>query len=457
MRSRARRALRALLSIALLAATVLSASGACRAANGGPVGDDAPAAAVLAITSVSVLPMDRDTILPDHTVIVRNGRIAVVGPAAGVAVPAEAARIDGRGLFLMPGLVDMHVHLLGEEARGDLPVYLANGVTMVRNMSGEPRHVRWRRDIERGSLAGPTLVTSGPFVERVDGDAGAARLVREHQAAGYDFAKVRVGLSPDQYAALARAARAAGLPLVGHAPIGVPLEAVAGAGQRTLDHAESLMQAFFDERQPDASAIPRVGDAIRASGACVVPTLTVFDLVIRQTEQYPHTRALLARPEMQYVGPELRASWQPHRNPYVTRWRTTEAELPEALTRFRQQFHFMRRLTTALHEAGVPLLAGTDAGAAMVVPGFSLRDELRLLHEAGVRPFDVLRAATLNAALCMDRAGEFGVVAAGARADLVLYDRNPLTAVADLPQPSGVVVRGRWLPRDALRALLVPR
>lgn len=439
--------------IALLA--TLGLVGCHPTANGASQDPLHQAAEIAAVVGAAVIPMDREGILHDHTVVVAEGRIVAVGPTGVIDVPPDAKQIEARGAFLVPGLADMHVHLLGEESRGDLAIYVANGIATIRNMYGEPRHLRWRDEIADGTLLGPTLYSSGPFVGQLRSAADAENMVHDHKRDGYDFIKIHV--AGDRYEEVASSARAYDMPVVGHVPVGADLEAVLGSGQRTLEHAENLMQAFFDERNPDTAQIPQLVGRLSDSDVCVTPTLVVFEHIIRQTEQYPHTADLLARPELRFVGSDLLHSWQPSRNPYVTRWADSQDELPAALTRFQQQFEFMRYLTLALHDAGVPLLAGTDASVSMVIPGFSLLEELRLLVEAGLTPYDALRTATYNPAVCMDRAGEFGTITSGARADLVLLERNPLEGVDNLRMPLGVMIRGRWLPASDLGDLLEAR
>ena len=181
---------------ALLLLALLAGSGAARRYPG--PGHD------LAIIGTTVIPMDRDTVLPDYTVLVRGARIVAVGPERAVSVPRGATRIDGHGRYLIPGLVDMHVHLVGEESASDLALYLGNGVTTVRNMYGEPYHVTWRDEIARGTRLGPTLYTTGPFVPGDLRPDQARGLVAEQRAAGYDFIKVHDSLSVEAYGALVR-------------------------------------------------------------------------------------------------------------------------------------------------------------------------------------------------------------------------------------------------------------
>ena len=167
--------------------------------------------------------MTRDTVLLDHTVLVRDDRIVWVGKSSAARIPSGLQRIDGRGKYLIPGLADMHVHLRSTQ---HLSQFVAAGITTVRNMHGGPEHVAWRDLVTEGTLVGPTIFTSGPPLGqyRVNPDprfvglrttADAEKVVREHAAAEYDMIKVIQRVGPSVYAHLIKAARAAKLPVVG--------------------------------------------------------------------------------------------------------------------------------------------------------------------------------------------------------------------------------------------------
>jgi imidazolonepropionase-like amidohydrolase len=414
----------------------------------------------VAIIGASVLSMDGPGVQARRTVLIRDGRITAIGPEGSISVPTGALSIDGHGRFLIPGLVDAHVHLFGEESTPELLLYLRNGITTVRNMHGEPYHLRLRDELARGVRLGPTLYTTSGFA---DGDAihsvaEAGQFVRAAKRQGYDAIKVHRPLPPGLFAAVANEARREHIPLVGHAPDHrVGLGGAARAGQRTVEHAESIMQEGTNQQAPDSADIPRLVQQLIGSGVCVTPTLVVFKSVVQMTEQYPALAGLRARPEMQFISTALRAAWMPAQNEYVTRWRGHEAELPGALMKFRRQLAWMQHLTKALSDAGVPIVAGSDAPGGMAIPGFSLLEEMRLLNEAGLSPYQVLAAATRDAARCLDRDSEFGTVSVGKRGDLVLLDRNPLLDLSALNTPLGVVARGRWIPASRSRQLVRPR
>src|SRR5262245_37317727 len=222
------------------------------AAVGAPAQEAAlPPAPPLAIVGATVVPMDRAGSLPDQTVLVADGRITALGPAGELAVPAGSTVIDGHGRWLMPGLVDMHVHSWFES---ELTLDLANGVTTIRNMFGSPVQVAWRDEVAAGTRLGPSIVTAGPIVDGsppvwpgslvVITPEDARNAVQAHVDGHYDFVKVYDRLTPEAYDAVVAAAKAANLPVFGHVPERVGLYAVLASGQRTLEHMFGFEACF---------------------------------------------------------------------------------------------------------------------------------------------------------------------------------------------------------------------
>ena len=435
---------------------------ACLAACASSPGRSAVAPPVtLAIVGATVLPMDREGSLPDTTVLVHGDRIVAVGPADELVVPEGVQVIDGRGRFLMPGLVDMHVHCWFET---DLTLFVANGVTLVRNMFGSPLHVGWRDAIEAGTQFGPTIVTAGPIVDgdppvwpgsRVVMDAEAGRAaVAENVAGGYDFVKVYVGLPADAYAAIVEAARTAGQDVCGHVPKAVGLRAALAAGQRTIEHLDGFEialsaqasdnpsgfgQLLLNWTQADLSRLPPLVEATRAAGAYQCPTLLVLQKVLGPDE----LERELARPELRYAPPMMLGMWKGRASQSAK-----AAELAHAGDAAR------RDTVGALAAGGVPILLGTDMGNPWVMAGWGVHEELQNLVAAGLTPWAALRAATRTPAECLHATDEFGAVAPGLRADLLLLEGDPSLDVAAAGRRVGVVLRGAWHEEAELRERL---
>jgi imidazolonepropionase-like amidohydrolase len=440
------------LPIALMTLLVMSASAAS---------DPAPATAT-AFIHVAVVPMDRERVLDDFTVLVVGGRIRELGPTSAVAIPPGATVIDGSGKYLMPGLADMHAHTWEEE---DLPLLLANGVTTIRNMFGGPTHLRWKERIAAGELTGPTIYTAGPIIDGnppiwpgavVENAAQARRTVSEQRAAGYDFLKAYARLSREAYDALIHEGRARGMSVAGHVPDAVGLPAALRSGISSIEHLSGYEMLARKEVGPgeeaswarlDESRFASIARETAASGAWNCPTLVLFQHRVAPGES-EYLRQLLARPEMRYVSSRIVRSWYPENN-YL------KNSTPARAASSREKGDVMRKkLVKALHEAGARLLLGTDYGNPFVVPGFSLQLELRSFVDAGLSPFEAIRAGTSGAAEFMDAANEWGTVATGRRADLILLEGNPLEDVSSIGKPAGVMMRGRWHSRAELMSAL---
>lgn len=437
--------------LGLLTAT-LPAGAAAQGPAWRPLDDD-----TTVFVGVNLLPLDRDTVLPGYSVVVAHGRIAAVGPDAQLKIPAGARRIDGTGRWLMPSLADAHVHLaygdLGDENPALLRLFVAEGVTTVINLLGLPEHLPLRDSVAAGTVLGPLIATSGFYVgepfTRTAAQADSA--VRRQRADGYDFIKIHGNMSAEAFQALMAAARREGIRVVGHLPRNLGLEVALDGGQVMIAHAEEYLEGWFGfQRSPrtreEILALVDTAAAITAAhGTWVTPTLTVFAGIPAQRLRLD---SVLATPAMQHIPARLRREWQPDQN----RYRDLPLEATEAI---RNEAFLLSRLTLALQQAGVPLLMGTDAMAsAAVLPGFSAHQELEAMVEAGLTPYQALRAATVNVARFLGVPGEFGTVTVGARADLLLLPANPLSDIRATADLQGVMVRGRWLDRDALDRLL---
>ena len=405
-----------------------------------------------ALVGVNVVDVERGRVLPDQTVVVRGDRIAAVGPRSAVPVPRDARPIEAGGRYLMPGLIDAHVHFAGADREGDLALYLGNSVTTIRNMNATsaPAIMDWRREVTAGERIAPNIVTAGPTVRELTDSVAAERIVAQHVVAGYDAIKVYSRVDSASYRVLTRRAAEAGMPVVGHVPVQVGVAGAVAAGQRTFEHAEDLLQVHFGNR-PDSTRLPSlVAELRRATDACVVPTLVVFGNVVRHLTEFPHLRGLQAQEGMRYVDPSLRSAWAPENNSYVRRLSGDSARAAELAARTIDEFAFMKRMVGALHAAGVRIAAGSDANVPFTIAGFSLQEELHHLVSAGLTMADALRAATSTGASCIGLGEETGAIREGLRADLILLDANPLADLGALRRRAGLMARGRWLTDDEL-------
>jgi imidazolonepropionase-like amidohydrolase len=412
--------------------------------------DQSPADATpIAFTDVAVLPMDRERVLQDQTVLVRAGRIEAVGPSTSVRVPAGAVRIPGRGKYLMPGIAEMHAHVPGEQnpqAVDIMALYVLTGATTIRGMNGTPFQFELRRRIEAGEILGPTLFAVGPPFS--GGSVGTPdderRKVREYKAAGYDVLKIYPGIPRETYDAIIATAREVGIPYSGHVPPEVGLRH-AIASRQSVEHLDGYVEASRGE----AAAIAELAHATREAGIWNTPTMDVWKTILgtRSIDE------LRRRPELIYLRPEVIDQWVRQTAQFArgsgSFWRTAleqvgMRESPEDIVVLRD------RILQALHRAGARLVLGADSPQVFSVPGFSLAHEMRAMVEAGVPTYAVLEAATRNPAAFFGREAEFGTVEPGKRADLILVEGNPLQDIRNVHRQAGVMVRGKWLPKEEI-------
>ena len=422
----------------------------------------------VAFTHVSVI--DARDSLPrrDQTVVVRGTRIIASASARTVRIPRGARTIDGRGKFLIPGLWDMHVHTVTVGGRELLGLYVANGVTGVRDMASDWSTIKaWRDEIARGTLVGPRIMASGPYLEGGDvpivhlltrtpdeGRAGVDSLV----ALGVDFVKVHGQLNPATYYAIARRARERGIAFAGHVSRAVGSANASDSGQRSIEHLLAIPAPCTPaESTALAPRFPVQGALGRCSSENLAP---LYERFVRNGTWV--TPTFVAQVEVAiWPGKGVPGDSLAH-------------YLPDTLRRFVAQIFPMpdsipiradsvggamlaKRMAqvATMRRAGVHILTGTDAPLRNSPPGFGLHEELMLLARGGMSAFEVLRAATWEPAhyFGLDSAG---TVEAGRLADLVLLDANPLLDIRHTTRIAVVVANGRLFDRDARRKLLVP-
>lgn len=409
-------------------------------------------------THANVVPMDRDRVIADQTVIVRDGLIAAVGP--NLSIPAGATIVNARGKWLSPGLADMHVH---SDTPDELAVYLANGVTTVLNMGGARQNFldSTAPKANRGEIAAPHVYISW----LVDGvpdynglllktPAQARAFPALAKAQGYDFIKVYVGLRPKVYSALAQAAKVAGTPLVGHGVYDVRIDRQLAQGQVMIAHLEEFFYSYlfpppakngFGENLPPESRIADAVALVKNYDATVTAdplTYRTIALIANHPERGP---AIFANPQFELLPHQRRIQWLS--SDYFAK---TAKLLPRA--------DYDRRLLKAFADGGVRLILGTDAPTIPgLFPGSSVHDQLGEMRAAGLSPFQALTTATAAPGdFIVKTKGEmpFGRVIPGDRADLILTAANPLVNLDTLRRPLGVMAAGNWRDAAALQVLL---
>lgn len=408
-----------------------------------------------AFVDVTVLPMDTERVLSHQTVLVRGDRIVAVGPTASVSVPADAQRIAGAGRFLIPGLGEMHGHNppLGSSAEFVENVYflfVANGVTTVRGMLGYPGQLELREKVLSGAMLGPWLQLaggpsfSGTGASAVNSPAQAEARVRQQKNEGWDLLKVHPGLKRDVYDAMAKTADEVGIRFAGHIPAEVGLRHAIAKRQQTVDHLDGYIEDIGAENGPvDATKLASIVKLTKDTNTAVVPTMALWETILGSAS----LETMAAMPELKYMPKQTVQNWK---NSYTQRVASPSFDAAGAKTIAANR----KVVLKALNDAGATILFGTDAPQMFSVPGFSIHREMRSMADAGLKPYDILRSATKNVGDHYAAKDKFGTIAAGQRADLVLLTADPLADIGNVQKRAGVMVRGKWIAEEEIRARL---
>jgi imidazolonepropionase-like amidohydrolase len=412
------------------------------------------------------------------TLIVRDGRIVTLGKADEVDVPSDAQVVNATGKFLIPGLWDVHVHTVSPSY---FPLYLANGVTGVRDMHSflPDTPVQWREDIAAGKTLGPRMVVAGALIDGANpfwpgsfvatDEKSSRAAVTTLKAKRVDFIKVYSRLSRDAFLAIADEAKTQGLTFAGHVPESVTAAEASDAGQKSMEHLEGILIACSTREeelhkeleealsQPDNTVLRAAMRRVQAkavdsysedkaqalfarfvkNGTWQVPTLTVL-------------HALSSLEDPQFTN-DPRTAYMPL---YVLPAWKLKPPPADVLADMKKAYSEKVKLVRAMHRAGVRLLAGTDVTNPFCFPGFSLHDELALLVEAGLTPLEALQSATRGPAEFLGKDKDLGTVEVGKWADLVLLDADPLQDITNTRKIAGVMTAGRFLAKNELEAML---
>jgi imidazolonepropionase-like amidohydrolase len=441
----------------------------------------------LVFTHVTVIDATGADAKSDMTVVITGDRITGLGKTGSVAFAKAAEIVAARGKFLIPGLWDMHAHT---SYKNFLTLFVANGVTGVRDMGGSPEEFellnQWRKELEQSIFPGPRVVAAGIVVDgpaargRPDSlnvtTAGEARqAVQTLKQRGADFIKVYSLLPRAAFWAIADEAKRQGMTFAGHVPASVSAAEAADAGQKSMEHLFGVLPACSsNEAMLRDEALTEIQNSsapvfIREELRAQVKTLDTYDaqkaaalfarFAQNNTWQVPtlvgwqnlaeaETAPFIHDARLTYLPRERREAWTAQRA-YLRNHITAEY-WAHSQRLFRKQLD----VVAAMHRAGVGILAGTDAAGFYVIPGFSLQDELGLLVEAGLTPMAALQAATRDPAIYLGMSKTLGTVEKGKIADLVLLDANPLADISHTKKIAGVVIGGKLISRAELDRLL---
>jgi len=435
-----------------------------------------------AITNVNVLSPDGQTMLPNRTVVVDGGQISSI-TTDGI-LPANAVVIDGRGKYIIPGLVDSHMHLM--KSPNDLLLYVANGVTHVRDLGGPPELLKLREEIEQGRVGPRMFVTSPPMNTKGLIEGAFFELISFHKTTrtveqaksmaknfveqGYDAIKT-YHLDMPSYRAVNELAADLGVPTTGHFPLTLELSELAVTQQKEVAHIEEIVRVLIREF---GSINDKGSDAfyahVEARSDDIIDDLLANDITVNSVlwfmesiiDQFSNLEAALKAVPIEYANPGLvegsndvegyEIGWLPGYNQFEAVNDVSEERYKrnEIFWQARERAHHI--LLKAMARRGVRLIAGTDSGGSLVVPGFSIHDELQSLNLGGMSLAQTLATATKNPAELMN--SNAGTIEAGRRADLLILNKNPLVDIENTRAIDTVILNGRVFDRDQLDAML---
>lgn len=449
----------------------------------------APNEHIIAITHATVIDMTGAKPLADQTVVIQKDRIANIASSNAVAIPRGAQILDAHGKFLIPGLVDMHIHITAAgEPDGSrkfiIPLLLANGITSVRDMGGYLESLNpLRKEIAEGKRLGPRIVTPGPYLDGsppsfepslvVTNSVEASEDVHQLVALGVDFIKVQSILGREPYFAIAQAAQREHITFVGHVPDRVTAAEAAIAGQHSIEHLTNVLRGCSRDETKlmrEQLYIPLQQETAEQSHARIVQwqrqLLATYSqqkaaaliakfkgkdvwqtptLILLKNDAFPTLEdSALSDDREKYIPSRTLANWKKARTEQMRALSPQDSELHARLLRKSMN------IVAEMQKAGVKILAGTDAPAPYVFPGFALHDELQLLVEAGLTPLEALQAATKSPAEFLHTAKDSGTVEKGKYSDLLLLDANPLDDIRNTRKIRAVILQGKLLDRASL-------
>ena len=438
-------------------------------------------AQTVAFTNVSVIPMDRERVLANQTVVIRNGLIAEIGDGKKVKLPKDAVRIDGAGKYLIPGLVDMHTHLLSDSDEypdsigpHELRVMVANGVTTVRFMIGTPELLTLRSRSAKSEIEAPTIFVASPHLTGkeqgnnfvVNTPEEAREAVRKSKAAGYDFIKVTTFIKAEVYEAAVDEAAKQNIRVVGHADsrfVGVER---AWKAKQQIEHLDGYMELLLRDDAPmkgsvsdiyiynpdnwksfdyiDESKIPEVARRTVASNPYVNPTHHFMKNSFGRLRTEDEIRKQL---DFRFYPPKVQQQWLDFykKNRFIN---TVSLEQRARWIKLRE------KLIKAIYDAGGRIMTGSDTPEFLWLYGFGMHHELKALKEAGLSNYAVLEAATRNPSMFLGTLEKVGTIEKGKRADLILLNANPLDDISATENRAGVMLKGKWHGQQELNAWL---
>jgi hypothetical protein len=373
------------------------------------------------LNNVNIVDVENETIIPSKTIVIKNGKIDSITDQLPALLFPNLTVIDGKGGYVTPGLIDMHVHMYEKAA---YILTLNHGVTHVRIMNGVPEQLVWRDNIQSGLQVGSTSTVSSPIISGnkeevlqhgVETAEEARAAVKEYQSQGYD--------------------------LIPHAAGDMPISGLIGL--QSLEHVEDIYQVLLDyEFAPEL--LPKIAARLKASNVPITPTLNIFD----QLTQLSHDKEdYLATTSEDYTSDIIALEASTNQ---VQRWLGASDKMA---VHNQKTLKFLQYITKKLHESDIPLLIGSDSGVLLSPHGLATHNEMRLLAQAGLSVFDVLAAATINPAKALKLDQQIGKISSNYKADFIYSEANPTLDLSVLTEPTAVIKHGHWYSREVLNEM----
>lgn len=399
----------------------------------------------LVLTNVNIIPMDSSRVIYNQNVYLHENKIVDI-TSDTIPINHEYKILEAKDKYILPGLIDMHAHIFD---RTDLPQYLSYGVTTVRNMMGFPMHLRWKKQWENNTFAGSRLITAsptlnsgdhtGPFHKNIETADEARLAVEKYAEAGYDFIKVYDGIDSLQLKAIEKAAQNKNMLIAGHPP-SVSIDRLMSSQLVSIEHIEELFYLLEDDYNKDKMRM--IAKQLMSNDKAVVINLAAFHRIYKTAIEghayFDELESENLNPIITFIGKKQLSDYlvvgPKYKDYCITKYKT------------------MQEFTQILEQEGVTLLFGTDTGPALIIPGATVLEEIELLTEAGLSPFQILQSATYNAGKVLNRP-DLGNISIGAQADIIVLNENPLLQLQTLKNPKWLFAHGRIYNESALTSL----
>ncbi len=401
------------------------------------------------LNNINIVDVENRKIHFDKSIFINDGRILKITQSPMPALSTGITIIDGKGGYVTPGLIDMHVHMYEEAA---FALALSHGVTHVRNMNGVPDQIKWREQIAAGELIGSSATVSSPIISAYDANLHhtvhtaeqAEAAVNLYQSEGYDLIKVYGNLNEAALTALIETGKELNIPIAKHGPHAsgnMPVSSLTGL--QSLEHVEDIYQGPLNYKF-DSNLLPAIAEKIKTIEVPVTPTLNIY---YQLTKLSVEKEAFLDTIPTEYTSDIIALEAL---NNQVERWLSASDNMA---AHNQKTLKFLQHITKVFNDAEIPLLVGSDSGVLLSPHGLATHNEMRLMHESGMTVFDVLAAATVNPAKALKMNAQIGKISENYKADFILSKVSPLDDLSTLERPEAVVKTGLFYSKKMLKEM----